>query len=821
MSAIAVIVGVDEYAQQPLTSAVNDALAFRDELVSLGLVQPAEVRLLTAPVVEGSTLADSRNIDRALHDLYDNGATVDRLFVHFAGHGLLAPTDAARGVFQTAFVPVDVVDLHDDSRWLINVDDLVDRFRLAGPAEQFFFVDACRDLAFGENPGNLLPLTWPTSRNPRGSAAAQAILYAVSPLGTARSFRDGMGVLTGHLIQAVRGSGQALDMSDVDDTYVVTANSVAKYVIDRVKTSVSDEPQWQQLFMLPELRLSGPSLTAIRTVQNPPERRLTLTFDPIDAAASTTVRVLSRGLPIDEPAWPPSVHGEPAPIRPQIFSFRVQSELGEARAEPARIDAREQDAAIIRIGAPPAPPVRDAGPSPAGVQDAPRMRSGLAASAGNVATIRALAQEAETVINVEGLDPPYESFDAVHSIERQVAPGSYRIRFRLGPEVFCQTDVDVARGDNKLIRPAVTASPLLAEALDAANKETVQILESIGPIQAEVLPTTLALLGVKPFDTTRSIRGRIEGLVHPLEFGDFGERPLRVLIAIDGLQWPMSIAALARGISCRVVAADGTEEVVALKPVKPGDTGWGRVVHGAVHAPGTSFMVRIDSPLVGTIHLASTSLPGRITVVEEILRPDGKFDVAQHVLRLPGRDYDEPVTMVPYGSMVRQLTLGQRLFQSGELVDQADRAEVGSPLWELLHAKWTDPLLGCMALYGWLDASGERPGAEALHMADRTAKNLLRYFGELPDARVAAARVLTGRRRELIEGLLADDAVPVLARSVRELASEAIASGAHSLRVVDWARRVPLTAGWTCRFEPATSEIRREATHGSAVTVSG
>jgi hypothetical protein len=242
-------------------------------------------------------------------------------------------------------------------------------------------------------------------------------------------------------------------------------------------------------------------------------------------------------------------------------------------------------------------------------------------------------------------------------------------------------------------------------------------------------------------------------------------------------------------------------------------------VHGAIKAPGPSFAVKVGSPLVGTFNLAATSLPGRITVVALVLRPDGKFDLAQHVLRLPGRAYDEPVTSVPYGQMVRQLILGQRLFQSGELVEQADQPT--TPLWELLHAKWTDPLLGSMALYGWLDAAGERPGPEARSMADETARNLLRYFGELPDARVAAARVLTDQRADLIAGLLADDAVPVLARSMRELAREAITGGAASARVVDWAQRVPLTAGWTCRFEPATSAALREVTHGSAVTVSG
>jgi hypothetical protein len=222
---------------------------------------------------------------------------------------------------------------------------------------------------------------------------------------------------------------------------------------------------------------------------------------------------------------------------------------------------------------------------------------------------------------------------------------------------------------------------------------------------------------------------------------------------------------------------------------------------------------------VGTFTLASTSLTRRISVVALILQPDGKLDIAQHVLRLPGRPYDEPVESVPYGLMVRQLILGQRLFQSGELVAKADGPT--TQLWELLHAKWTDPLLGCMALYGWLDAAREQPGREADSMARETAQNLLRYFGELPDARVAAAHALTDQRDELIDQLLGDDAVPVLARSMRELANEAIARGADSALVVDWARRVPLTASWTCRFEPATSAALREVTDGSAVTVSG
>ena len=42
---------------------------------------------------------------------------------------------------------MDVENLDTDGDALIDVDALLKRFRLAGPREQFFFVDACRDLA--------------------------------------------------------------------------------------------------------------------------------------------------------------------------------------------------------------------------------------------------------------------------------------------------------------------------------------------------------------------------------------------------------------------------------------------------------------------------------------------------------------------------------------------------------------------------------------------------------------------------------------------------------------------------------------------------
>jgi hypothetical protein len=49
MTSAAVIVGIDTYDIQPLTSAVRDAEQVRDTLLELGLVENEAVTMLTAP----------------------------------------------------------------------------------------------------------------------------------------------------------------------------------------------------------------------------------------------------------------------------------------------------------------------------------------------------------------------------------------------------------------------------------------------------------------------------------------------------------------------------------------------------------------------------------------------------------------------------------------------------------------------------------------------------------------------------------------------------------------------------------------------------
>src|SRR2546428_13478882 len=95
------------------------------------------------------------------------------------------------------------------------------------------------------------------------------------------------------------------------------------------------------------------------------------------------------------------------------------------------------------------------------------------------------------------------------------------------------------------------------------------------------------------------------------------------------------------------------------------------------------------------------------------VHPDGSLDLAQNILPLPGVPNDMPVPQPTYGRMLRDLQIGQKLFQSGQLAEYADRGPFDS-LGELFYAKWTDPILSCMAYFAWQQAiASHQPGAPA------------------------------------------------------------------------------------------------------------
>ncbi len=793
----AIIIGIDAYAAQPLTSAVNDARLFAKTLVDLGLVG-SDIRMLAAPSDNEDDLPTRRGILDALRPYYTGEKSVDRLFVYYAGHGLLTFADPGRAIPRTALVPVDMRDLATDGDTLIDLDSVLVRLRFSGPAEQFFFIDACRDLAYDDYPDTTMALGW-TAVQP-GAERKQAILYAVPPLGKAQSEHEGLGVMTRHLVDAFHGRGIALDYSDDLRKYVVSPESVAAYVQKRVHETVGAVPLWQRNYILPRLDHREPKTGPIREIDQPSLAHLTLYVRPQEAEAATHVRLTQMETPVC--SWPPNSYRQPFAIEPRRYWLEAQSDAGMAEPAQQRIDAREEHEATIEIQEPTIgeptiglPASEEPGPSEPELVTY-RDTTAFLLPPPPQGTIIAEALEPQSTVELQQIDPPYRQWVSPHRLEQSVPPGAYRIRFRLGRDIFSESEIDVRDRTVVRVTPTIGASPLIQELLGAYWPQTQAVVsETIGPIQAGVLPTVLPIIGIKPFDRTHELVGRLDGAVPQLDPNAFGMRPVSLVLAVDGNRWPLPASEVLRSARGTV---EGTGPPVDI-PIAPLLTGFGdgRVGLGTIAAPARSFVIHVQSPYIGAITLTAASLNRRVTVIALTFRPDGSFDLSQNLLRIPGLHYDELVTNIPYGRMLRDLQLGQRLYESGELVESTGSSQL---LTDLLYAKWTDPVLSCMAAFAWSDAG--LPG-EGLLAA--TARNLRRYFGDLADTRVIHGLAFPAEREQTLSDMLDTDELPVLARSAAELARYAQERSRDNHAVVALSRRVMPGQPWLMSWQTEAS----------------
>ena len=415
----AIIIGIDAYATQPLTSAVNDAQLFAKTLVDLDLVDGPDIRLLTAPSGSQEDLPTRKGILDALRLYYTGEKSADRLFVYYAGHGLLAFADAARALPRTALVPVDVRDLGTDGDLLIDLDSVVQRLRFSGPAEQFFFIDACRDLAYDEYPDATTALGWKTAQ--LGAERKQAILYAVPPLGTAQSERGGLGVMTRHLVDALHGRGIALDYSDDLRKYIVSPESVAAYVRKRVLETVGAVPLWQRNYVLPRLDHREPQTGPIREIDKPSVAHLTLYVRPQEAEAGTRATLTQMDDLVC--SWPPNSYGQPLAVRPRRYWLEADSDAGVTEPAEWRIDAREEHEATIEIRPPTAERTIDSfapeepGPSEPHVEMTRDITASLLPRP-EFGTIFAGALEPQSTVELEQVDPPYHRWTSARRLTR-------------------------------------------------------------------------------------------------------------------------------------------------------------------------------------------------------------------------------------------------------------------------------------------------------------------------------------------------------------------------------------------------------------------
>ena len=350
----ALVIGIDRYWSEGahLHGAVRDALAVREWLLDPagGDVPPENLVLVLEPREDSDPLDPSlnalggtkSNIVVAISNLIAlSGGQGDRLYFFFAGHGLTARV-ANRD--ESALMATDFNFVNTDHS--IALRSLWEYFETTQFADQFFFVDACRNVPPWEHEEfEIGRWTLPRTRDPGVPPVQQFILYATSPKLKAAEVREKPGeehgAFTAALLDGLRGAGAAKAWSWSRECYEVRWERLADYVkkrVEREARAVAETPEGK-LLQIPQdtgsRGVAGRERDAVLSSYASgtfAKERLEVKLDPDAAYATADVRVLN-GVG-DIVAGVTGVTGESVAfyLRPGTYALRAsEPKLGQGR----------------------------------------------------------------------------------------------------------------------------------------------------------------------------------------------------------------------------------------------------------------------------------------------------------------------------------------------------------------------------------------------------------------------------------------------------------------------------------------------------------
>ncbi|MFP2926457.1 trypsin-like peptidase domain-containing protein [Pyxidicoccus sp. 3LG] len=848
MSRYALIIGVDDYADPDwkLGAAVDDALAFREWAVGPGGVKDdaEHVQLLLKPLKERQVKvpyepATGPAIVRAIKAFQQGrGAEGERLYVYYAGHGLAAPEVRD----ELVLVPGDVgTPLDEYANWLLGFSQLIPPLQEKGPREQFFFIDACRDFALKDFTRGVAPVVgrWkgpPPNDTPE--RRAQYLLYATSP-GERAKEAAGRGVFGRVLLEGLKGAPGALEWSADERCYHLRFSSLASYVRAEVEEQVKGlGDNWRRYAQVPEsdvppgagarsdVILSKFDSKAVRPLP------LKVRVSPSLARKTCMVEVVFYGPgDVEAPAakTPPPPVGFPVELQLSPGSYTVRARAtnyAEAR-RPFKLDRAQSidlelplqsgGGVIITGGGVPLP---DMGPIP-------RMVGGVLGEVLKEGRFKAVSesllkpfrapvlipkgpvfQSLPETLTVESQDP--HVFLVVFGPDEQPFSGIGRATLRSPRAGIYQARLMVPEGTvaehTFEVRPGSPERVLLGSPkprLGTAQQEALQALGMAPDEKGYLHPSEVlrpvadaplaSLLGFAAFSasiqatTTLSHGFKLEGFgIHPPAVTLPGGSGLLVVIGATGDQ-PVKDLAVSRFLGeSRLILHDSHRQSGGSASFAPlsGFTAaaqWSQPV-----APG-SWMVELRLPTLAPTRYAVSALPGRTSILVAVVEDSGEVEVQQYLAPVPGGTLPGQGLPTPGLGTLRHVELGQRYFSAG-------RPLPDHHVDELLEGKFLDPLLACIAGYSLVRTG--RPerysgrslqGAGPRDVEPSAMRNMLKFFGELPDSHILAALCEPERRdahfaRALELGLpVFTDGFRALRSYVRSLPSPA-AVGTEELR---------------------------------------
>ncbi|HEV7242175.1 MAG TPA: caspase family protein [Thermoanaerobaculia bacterium] len=728
MRAHALVIGIDRYPKPAwnLTGAVKDALEFADWVVKAGGVAPENLTLLLSPVgdVPGAKRATRKAINDAFQK-YQNGAAkdADRFWFYYAGHGLAAPgQDTAAGPLV---VPADTKDInYYVDQEPVGLELFRGRMQDVLPKQQFFFVDACRDvLPPTSNKSLVQQLSWDVRKIDDDQLSTQAVFLGTTAGQKSKEVR-GKGLFGRALLNALRGLGPRLRAPAAPPPPGETMRR--RLVFTDLVTFVREEVERSLAAMtdLDEAGRKGIPYSRLNRITEEisvaefddgtlPKMKVYALVDPPAARESAKIEFLKWD---EEEGW--VARKDPAPAGPKLAK-EVPFQIGggkywvRVRAKGFREDQREiltydgkryvfellktsvaDDLGLEAFAE--AAPVPTTGKLVVTCQD-PKARVAIADGSGK------------------------ELARAYQKVELgDLAPGPYRISAELTRAERTEENIVLRAGETieKALSFAAPPSGRMEKILHdhdiAVDNNFAKLPADLGDVANVRLGSLLAYgawaarwpkqesfeplraIGVDPLKGLKASQSAVQVLI-----GDVGESGDSLL---DG---------------CRVTL-EGVKEPLPLQalPKLPA------VQASAVHASG-SLRVRVVMPGFAPASFALTLLPRFVTALVITREADDDIDVQQHlnpvdVTKPVGKGFD-----LPMPDDVRLVELAWRALEGR---DPLDDIEFGG----LLAGKRSNPMLAVIAGYRMFRTKREN------EFRKTALKNMLRLFPKLPDVHVLA-----------------------------------------------------------------------------------
>jgi hypothetical protein len=760
----AIVVGVDQYWHPDfnLESCVKDAYKVSQWLLTSETckVLPQNLFLLTRPtppppelylLPDGVSMSDATFtslVDATSNLMAGSEGKGEKFFFYFSGHGL---TNESSINAEEAIVMADFNEVHTDNA--LEIRSFIEYFKSTRFNEQFFIVDACRNVLDWGRKFHTRQFTSVGDIDPNLPAVQQYTLLATSPRTSAVAIGD-TSAFTEELLKGLTGKPMTVALDTNTGEYVVTTSRlfsfVEKQILDR-KINVSDDEN-NPIFQAP--RINGehgshdPELARLNA-EEVEKINLRVFVDPDLAWAQAEVTILDQ---FGDEKWkikPITKTPENRALEPMFYTARAYAPGYKSSQAKYPINLyTDLDVPVVLIPEPPTEKTIDWPMSPSESRDSKPTK--ITISASDSLALLELVDSMGTVVET--------GQGTISQVDMD--PGFYRARLVTPEGQFVEKLVSLADNEQEKVvfdSSDLPSSPLVAELGEpqfAHNDEAADFAKKVGLMAAPQLCTVLAVAGSEVNQDQSSNRYRDLGIRSFKETVPPGVMSgVQILSGSEGVERNTSRLSSMKVGLWRIGQAE-TGPAGQLMPTGP----LGFYEFSQAAEPGPYFLsvgVAEEEPAVFAISI----LPNRLTMLVLQYDASGSLRVFQYNLALTSEN-EKYKKLSP--DQVRRLELAQRFYLSGRL-DYALETGV-----KLLFDKWADPLAGCLG--GYLLLRLGKP-----HELSVATKNMVAFYGELCDSHVLKGEYEAHLGNEEVASMAykraLDLGVPVFADGLTRLAA--------------------------------------------------